>query len=1341
MPSPKPGKGIPAEWQRQLAALSAFSRPLKPLQRSRLCSGCWRLTAANEAKDSNGRFCRTCSEQSLVLKSLRRCGGCDKIYPADAGSTDGPTWRCQGCSTSSAPAPGGYPQLAHAQLRSLSAAGIDIEVPGAGAKAHRLPWSLLQPVPKPSIEPGAARAKWRFHCIDLGDQPSDFCNGPENCWEVEWSFSEASSSSSKSNSWRTGHLDVRVFLHDQGTCQVQQMPGAQSCSCPQLLCLGPRVHLCLEHREQPLKAFRRRREGESEHVSWPAETKKWSSCASYAAAWRQLNFMEAASTAVAESDGRLLDGVAVRFFEGSTLSGAFDVPVDLIEAHQLRLRPDDLLCLRWPRPAGPRQRPVLIKEAFRALTSLSERLKQKELRKLATFTGFDGTDEDWSKEYASLCAEFGVTEEEGLGLAEFSKLVDDESEKGCICSDDELRELKQLYGDSDSEGPSEVWVGHAIVESADKFGDSLQVRFYLCEVSNTLGLPQELRSKEPTPGFAVELLWLPETYHYQGTALAELPQSAPLIQNLILYGGVERPVSDPMRDSNSFLRDLSHYQLNDSQLEAVRSALSSPVTLVHGPPGTGKTRTAAVVALTFASHNAQSSAKACILYAANSNRAVDVAAEAITELSTERLEDLFETQAQDEKCAICWGEGCNAITFCGHVFHRHCLMQALKASVGGRRNCPMCRAALKSIDGIRLLRVYSSDTENLEFPIPKAFRYDGVRERRRFAVPEEMRRFALHWRIHNKVASHFNPRAAACEAAYEKLMLCSPQSSEFEAVRTSYLEARQEARAFEFQSCNILLATNCSCRRGWIPQLLQKENIELRQVVVDECGTSPEPETLCPLTLSKAVQRVVLVVDYRQLRPVVKNRDAGSLGLACSLFERLSTGAGDLEDRDAASKHLPDVSDLQDLPPDRAQLVFQAFCALRGSSSCSLQAEDMQVFAERTGWEGTDSEWREEFKVLCSELGVESVDLKSFARLVEDRSEKGCFCSNEELEKLGGLATPSLGEQAVPPSQPTPSLQAPPSVLLRQQYRMHPSMNSFPSKQFYGGKVFSDKSTQDRPAGMLAHGYTGSPSPVLFWTSPPTFQEEVHEVATKDSSTRSKANVREAERCARLAAEIAARAGSKSVAVLSWYNAQVVELKSELRRLGAKGVHVGSVVTAQGSEWDYVLLSTVLSNGSGLTEAGQRLGCLADKHLLNVAVSRGRVGLVVLGSPEVLRLDRHWAAFLEHCKGLGGILQDGDSPGFSGRSPGPGVPAVLQQTSSQDPFRKVLEQYRQQKVQAAGSQQFYKQLAREPSQATSAASPCPYPAAEARELCIKLLPDGKGSTSDDRPPNKCFRFQ
>ena len=69
------------------------------------------------------------------------------------------------------------------------------------------------------------------------------------------------------------------------------------------------------------------------------------------------------------------------------------------------------------------------------------------------------------------------------------------------------------------------------------------------------------------------------------------------------------------------------------------------------------------------------------------------------------------------------------------------------------------------------------------------------------------------------------------------------------------------------------------------------------------------------------------------------------------------------------------------------------------------------------------------------------------------------------------------------------------------------------------------------------------------------------------------------------------------------------------------------------------------------------------RHLLNVAVSRGRVGLVALGSPEafdprlswflwqVLKANRHWAAFLEHCRDLGGIIQDTDEPALSREAP------------------------------------------------------------------------------------------
>eukprot|EP00913_Durusdinium_trenchii_P023956 g22498.t1 len=183
-------------------------------------------------------------------------------------------------------------------------------------------------------------------------------------------------------------------------------------------------------------------------------------------------------------------------------AGTFDVPLDLSEAHQLRIRADDLLCLRWPLDGSDRSREQLIEEAFRALGG-QERLGCVELRKLAKFTGFDGSDEDWSLEFASLCRDFGA-DEEGLGLDAFARLVDERSEQGCYCSDTELQELSQLY--SVHPGLRETWVAHALVESAEKFGDILQVKFQICEVPGLeLHFPRALCSTEPVPG--VNLMW------------------------------------------------------------------------------------------------------------------------------------------------------------------------------------------------------------------------------------------------------------------------------------------------------------------------------------------------------------------------------------------------------------------------------------------------------------------------------------------------------------------------------------------------------------------------------------------------------------------------------------------------------------------------------------------------------------------------------------------------------------------------------------------------------------------------------------------------------------------
>lgn len=64
----------------------------------------------------------------------------------------------------------------------------------------------------------------------------------------------------------------------------------------------------------------------------------------------------------------------------------------------------------------------------------------------------------------------------------------------------------------------------------------------------------------------------------------------------------------------------------------------------------------------------------------------------------------------------------------------------------------------------------------------------------------------------------------------------------------------------------------------------------LFQIIVDECGMCTELESLVPIVAHRA-QQVVLIGDHRQLRPIVIDDTARSLGLDRSMFERYSDKA------------------------------------------------------------------------------------------------------------------------------------------------------------------------------------------------------------------------------------------------------------------------------------------------------------------------------------------------------------------------------------------------------------------------------------------------------------------
>ena len=96
---------------------------------------------------------------------------------------------------------------------------------------------------------------------------------------------------------------------------------------------------------------------------------------------------------------------------------------------------------------------------------------------------------------------------------------------------------------------------------------------------------------------------------------------------------------------------------------------------------------------------------------------------------------------------------------------------------------------------------------------------------------------------------------------------------------------------------------------------------------------------------------------------------------------------------------------------------------------------------------------------------------------------------------------------------------------------------------------------------------------------------------------------------------------------------------SVIQRLGTQNQHlyreleVASVDSFQGREKDFIILSCVRSNER------QGIGFLSDAKRLNVALTRCRYGLVILGNPKVLSRDPLWNKLLVHFKERGCLVE------------------------------------------------------------------------------------------------------
>ncbi|XP_050403734.1 regulator of nonsense transcripts 1 [Patella vulgata] len=198
-------------------------------------------------------------------------------------------------------------------------------------------------------------------------------------------------------------------------------------------------------------------------------------------------------------------------------------------------------------------------------------------------------------------------------------------------------------------------------------------------------------------------------------------------------------------------------------------------------------------------------------------------------------------------------------------------------------------------------------------------------------------------------------------------------------------------------------------------------------------------------------------------------------------------------------------------------------------------------------------------------------------------------------------------------------------IRLQVQYRMHPSLSAFPSNIFYEGSLQNGVTAGERTIRALDFPWPTPDKPMFFYCT--SGQEEI------SSSGTSYLNRTEAANVEKLATRFL-RGGIKpaQIGIITPYEGQRAYLVQYMQYNGSlnkklyQEIEVASVDAFQGREKDFILLSCVRSNEH------QGIGFLNDPRRLNVALTRAKYGIIIVGNPKVLSKQPLWNHLLTYYK-------------------------------------------------------------------------------------------------------------
>ncbi|KAK1765404.1 P-loop containing nucleoside triphosphate hydrolase protein [Phialemonium atrogriseum] len=210
---------------------------------------------------------------------------------------------------------------------------------------------------------------------------------------------------------------------------------------------------------------------------------------------------------------------------------------------------------------------------------------------------------------------------------------------------------------------------------------------------------------------------------------------------------------------------------------------------------------------------------------------------------------------------------------------------------------------------------------------------------------------------------------------------------------------------------------------------------------------------------------------------------------------------------------------------------------------------------------------------------------------------------------------------------------------LIRNYRSHPAILAAPSSLFYADTLEPEAGGTDRLAGW--EGWRGRGWPVLFCdnASPDDLEADAGGWY----------NAGEAAVACGYAARLVASGlvAQEEICIMSPFKAQVARLRKAIRAepFGLWGVNVGPTEAFQGLEHGVVILCATRSRRR-FVERDRALGwgIVGMPNKMNVALTRAKFGLIVIGKRDLLAEDPNWKAVLDFCD-RNGLVEEGGADG------------------------------------------------------------------------------------------------